>query len=262
LQEKNIYNPKSKMANRALRQAMGYALDNNEIGQKAFQGLRVEANTAILPIYGSLHATSQEVPGFPIDMAKARKLLDDAGYKDINNDGIREDPKGNQLVIYFAAIDEGETSKLLTDYYQHQWQKIGLNVKLAEGKLMDFYDFYDRVQKDDPGIDVYMAAWRSDFNPSPKTMYGENAVQNFTRFVSKENSDLLNKIDSEASLDEITRRAAYLDWQEYVAKEAYIIPTLYRYAITPVNRRVSGYSVTTHQTAKMWANVGVTSKER
>lgn len=37
-----------------------------------------------------------------------KKLLDDAGYKDVDDDGLREDKDGNKLIINFVLMFGGE----------------------------------------------------------------------------------------------------------------------------------------------------------
>ena len=90
------YNPDSKMADKSLRQAMGYALDNNAVGERFYAGLRSNATSLIPPVFQSYH--DDEMKGFTQDLDKAKKLLDDAGYKDVDDDGLREDKDGNKLV--------------------------------------------------------------------------------------------------------------------------------------------------------------------
>ena len=51
----------------------------------------------IPPVFQSYH--DDELKGFTQDLDKAKKLLDDAGYKDVDDDGLREDKDGNKLTI-------------------------------------------------------------------------------------------------------------------------------------------------------------------
>lgn len=102
-----VYDEDAKMADKSLRQAMGYAIDNDAVAQRFYNGLRSNANTVIPPVFGSFGATTEEVPGYSYDPDKANQLLDDAGYVDTNNDGIREDPDGEPLQINFASMEGG-----------------------------------------------------------------------------------------------------------------------------------------------------------
>ncbi|MGX7350483.1 peptide ABC transporter substrate-binding protein [Enterococcus canis] len=254
------YNPNSKMADKSLRQAMGYALNNDSVGEKFYNGLRTGGTTLIPPVFGTLH--DKEIKGYTEDLDKANKLLDDAGYKDTNGDGIREDKDGKELVIKFASMSGGETAQPLADYYVQQWEKVGLKVEYATGRLIDFQAFYDKLKNDDPEIDVFQGAWGTGSDPSPTGLYGPNSAFNYTRFESEENTKLLAAIDSKDSFDDAKRKEAFDAWQEYAFEEAYVIPTLYRNELLPMNNRVTGFTWAYDTTVNPWATIGVTSDDR
>ncbi len=131
------------MADKSLRQAMGYALDNDAVGSRFYNGLRTNATTLIPPVFGTLHNT--EVEGYTLNIDKANQLLDDAGYKDVDGDGMREDKNGEKLTINFASMSGGETAQPLADYYIQQWNEIGLDIHNT-GRLIDFQAFYDKLK--------------------------------------------------------------------------------------------------------------------
>ncbi|KAF9404143.1 hypothetical protein HW555_014492 [Spodoptera exigua] len=235
-----VTNLDSKMGDVKLRQAMGYALDNNAVGEKFYNGLRTNATTLIPPIFKTLH--DSEIKGYTYDIDKAKKLLDDAGYKDTDDDGFRETPKGEKLTINFASMAGGETAQPLADYYIQQWKEIGLDVKLATGRLIDFQAFYDKLKNDDPEIDVFQGAWGVSTAPAPVGLYGRNAAFNYSRFSSEENDKLLDAIVSKESFDADKRKEAYDAWQKYMFEQAPVIPTLYRNEIMPVSNRVKSFT--------------------
>lgn len=254
------YNPESKMADKALRQAMGYAIDNDAVGSRFYNGLRSNATTLIPPVFGTLHNT--EVEGYTLNIDKANQLLDDAGYKDVDGDGMREDKNGEKLTINFASMSGGETAQPLSDYYIQQWNEIGLDVQYTTGRLIDFQAFYDKLKNDDPEIDVFQAAWGTGSDPSPSGLYGPNAAFNYTRFESEENTKLLDAIDSKDSFDDAKRKEAFDAWQEYAADEAFVIPTLYRNQVMPVSNRVKDFSWAYDIDHNRWATVSVTAESR
>lgn len=254
-----ITNPEAKMANIKLRQAMGYAVDNDTVGEKFYNGLRSDATTLIPPVFKTLH--NSKIKGYPYELEKAKKLLDDAGFKDIDGDTFRENPKGEKLTINFAFMAGGETAQPLADYYLQQWKEIGLDVKLTTGRLIDFQAFYDKVKNDDPSVDVYQAAWGTGTAPSPASLYGRNAAFNYSRFSSEENDQLLKAIDSKASFDDEKRKEAYDAWQEYMFEQAPVIPSLYRNEIMPVNDRVKSFTWNYKETKDYYA-VELTAEKR
>ncbi|MGX7031532.1 oligopeptide ABC transporter substrate-binding protein [Vagococcus zengguangii] len=251
--------PNAKMADKSLRQAMGYAINNDQVGEKFYNGLRSNASTLIPPVFAGFHDSSIE--GYSQDKDKAKKLLADAGYKDTDNDGFVEDKDGKPLVIKFASMDGGETAQPLADYYMQEWKEIGLNVELSTGRLIDFQSFYDKVQNDDSEIDVYQAAWGTGSDPSPSGLYSRNAQYNYTRFSSEENDKLLAAIDSADSFDPEKRKEAFSAWQEYAKEEAFVIPTLYRNEVLPVNQRVTGLDWS-NDNYDLWAKIGVSEDAR
>lgn len=254
------YNPDAKMANKALRQAMGYAVDNDAIGERFYYGLRSNASTLIPPVYGSLH--NSELEGYHLDLDRANQLLDDAGFIDVDGDGFREDPDGNKLTINFASMAGGETAQPLADYYVQQWQEIGLDVQYSTGRLIDFQAFYDKLKNDDPDIDVYLAAWGTGSDPSPTGLWGPNSAFNYTRYESDRNTELLAAIDSNDSFDEEKRKEAFDAWQEYMLEEAFGIPTLYRNQVLPISDRVANFTWAYDADHNPWATIGVTSESR
>ncbi|MEO2766243.1 oligopeptide ABC transporter substrate-binding protein, partial [Lacticaseibacillus paracasei] len=122
----NIYNPKAKMANKSLRQAMGYAMNNDQVAAKFYNGTRSRATTLIPPVFGKdVHA---DIDGYNLNIKKANSLLDKAGYKK-GKDGYRTDPDGKKLTINFATMAGGSTAQPMAQNYIQQWKKIGLRVK-------------------------------------------------------------------------------------------------------------------------------------
>lgn len=111
----NVMDANAKMNNVSLRQAMGYALDNATVGESLYNGLYHPANSLIISFFGNLN--DEDIEGYTYQPDKAKKLLDDAGYKDVDGDGLREDPNGQPLKISFAAMKATETQETLVQQY-------------------------------------------------------------------------------------------------------------------------------------------------
>ncbi|HFI0292252.1 TPA: oligopeptide ABC transporter substrate-binding protein [Streptococcus suis] len=235
----NVMNENAKMNDVKLRQAMGYALDTKTAGESLYNGLYKPANSLIISFFGDIHDT--ELKGYTYDPDKANKLLDEAGYKDVDGDGIREGKDGKEFKITFAARTRTEANETLVQQYLTWWKEVGLNVELYTGRTIEANSFYDMLQGNDQNIDVYAAGWSTGYDPDPSGLYGANAKFNFTHFVSDENTKLLKAIGSPESFDEKTNLENYKAWQEYAFEQAFAIPTFESEKLIAVNKRVKYY---------------------
>lgn len=231
----------SKMGDVELRKAMGYALNIEEVSEVYYNGLRERANSMIPPVFKSFFDDSLE--GYTYDEAKAIEILDAAGYKDVDGDGMREDKNGQPLEIRLAAMSGDQTQEDIISYYLQNWKDVGLNVVLTTGRLIDFNSFYDKVRADDPEIDVFMGAWGTGTNPSPFATYSGTSANNLGRYTTEELETILNNIDSPEAMDSAYRSEQFRAYQEYMEENAVVIPMQFRYELFPVNKRVKNYNV-------------------
>ena len=238
---KNVTDPNAKMADVNLRQAMAYALDIDAAGQNLYNGLQHSSNSIIIPFFKDVYNKDQE--GFSYNPEKAKQLLDEAGYKDVDGDGIRENKDGSKLTINFAARTRDEANESLVQQYLNWWKEIGLNVQLYTGRTIELNSFYDKVQADDPEIDVFSAGWSTGYDPNPSGLFGETAQFNFERYVDAEGTAIMNKISSTESFDSAKNVEFYKEWQKYVHDKAFIFPTLVGEELTAVNKRVKYFDV-------------------
>lgn len=238
---KNVTDPNAKMSDVNLRQAMAYALDIDAAGQNLYNGLQHSSNSIIIPFFKDVYNKDQE--GFSYNPEKAKQLLDEAGYKDVDGDGIRENKDGSKLTINFAARTRDEANESLVQQYLNWWKEIGLNVQLYTGRTIELNSFYDKVQADDPEIDVFAAGWSTGYDPNPSGLFGETAQFNFERYVDAEGTAIMNKISSTESFDSAKNVEFYKEWQKYVHDKAFIFPTLVGEELTAVNKRVKYFDV-------------------
>jgi peptide/nickel transport system substrate-binding protein len=230
-----------KMSDVNLRKAMAHAVNNQDVGEQFYDGLRWAGTTLIPPSHPAFHDDSN--PGLKYDPELSKKILDDNGYKDTNGDGLREDPDGKELVINFASMSGGDIAEPLANYYIQKWKEVGLNVQLVDGRLMEFNSFYDRLEADDKAIDIYQGAWGVGSDVDPTGLWGRSAAFNYTRWTSEESDQLLAEAVSEKAFDEKYRAEVYDKWQQLMTEEIPAFPTLYRSELTAVNKRVANWDV-------------------
>ncbi|MEG0438102.1 MAG: oligopeptide ABC transporter substrate-binding protein [Solibacillus sp.] len=254
----SIMDEKAKMNDVKLREAVAYAMDIEQVGERFYQGLRSRATGLIPPTFASFYDSTLE--GFNYDPEKAKALLEEAGYKDVDGDGIREDKEGNKFFVNLAAMEGSDTDEAIVEYYRQNWKEVGLDVQLSTGRLIEFQNFYDKVKADDKEIDMFMAAWGTGTNPSPAGIYEKEAAFNYSRFVSDDLTALLKDIDSKDSMDATHRAKAFRAWEDYMFAQATTVPTYFRTEIIPVNKRVKHYNIDWENEIK-WNEVEVVAED-
>ncbi|RMC39171.1 MULTISPECIES: oligopeptide ABC transporter substrate-binding protein [unclassified Lactobacillus] len=252
---RNVENPNAKMNNKALRQAIGYAMNVDEVNKHYTSSLSFRVTTLIPSKFGDFF--DKDAKGFPYSLKKANDILDKAGFK--KKGKWRTQPNGKPLTIKIAAMSGDATQEPITQNYIQQWKKIGLNVQLATGRLIEHNSFYDKLQHDDKGIDMYIGGWSMPSEPSPQSYYSESAPFNMGRFVTAKNTKLLEDMNSQKAFNHKYRVQKFHEWQRYMNEEAYYIPIYNSYQITAVNNQITGYSFKPSKNNSgqpLWYNVG------
>ncbi len=153
------------------RRAMAYAINPEEIADVAFEDM-------VTPRYNSLglHNTPAWEPyvnediakeyGFDFDENEAKRILDDAGYLDVDGDGFRDYPDGSPLEIKCAVpmgwTDFMDATRIIAD----NMEAVGINMTPEfpdEGKYQT-----DMVNGD---FDMVINNWNSYQSPSPFSLY-------------------------------------------------------------------------------------------
>lgn len=120
------------------RHALGYALDLDQIIEKAYQGAGVTGDTIIPPSYSAYKWTPPADQAFTFDLAKAGQLLDEAGYT-VGDDGLRTMPDGSPIgTLRLFARSESKTSLDVMNFFKEWLAELGIEATvstLESGKL-------------------------------------------------------------------------------------------------------------------------------
>ncbi len=236
---KVVMNHKSKMNNKALRQAIAYAMNVDEVTKHYTHGISFHVPTLIPAQFGDYF--NKDIKGYNYNLKKANQILDKAGYK--KKGKWRVQPNGKPLKIKFLAMSGGATQEPIIQNYLQQWHKIGLNVSLVGGRLTEGNSFYDKVHNDDPAVDMFEAGWNLSSEPSPQELYSEGSQFNYERFATPENTKLLEEMDSQKAFNHKYRVQKFHEWQKYMFDQAFVIPTTNSYSVTAVNKKLTNYSL-------------------
>ena len=160
----NCYrSPKSKgnplLLDVRVRQAIDYAIDKQAIATTAMDGLAPVASSLLSPVQEFYRWAVPADQQYTHDPAKARQILDDAGYK-VGPGGIRVAPNGKPLKFRLAALSDYPTdipaAKMISSYLKAVGIATTVQV-MDEGAFTD-----DNYAAND---DLYIWNWNADIDP-------------------------------------------------------------------------------------------------
>ncbi|MGH0589460.1 ABC transporter substrate-binding protein [Bacillus mycoides] len=133
---------KSYFKDKRVRQAFIYGLERQKVIDTYFQGYASLVNVPITPV--SWAYTEEGINKYEYNLEKAKKLLDEAGWK-AGSDGIREKDGQKLKVSYFASF-ASKINDVMIPVMKEDYKKIGVDFN---PEYMDFNTMISKVIKGD-----------------------------------------------------------------------------------------------------------------
>jgi peptide/nickel transport system substrate-binding protein len=228
-----INNLDPALKDKRVRQAIALALDRNAIINAKFSGRAVTA-TGILP--PTHWAYNGDVTRWSHDIARAKQLLDEAGFKP-NASGVR------LRLVYKTSADAFRVS--IARVIAAQLAQVGIEVEV---RSFEFGTFFSDVKKGNYQIatmqspeitepDFHHWFFHSSKWPTTKDPDGSNRW----RYKNEEVDRLVEAGRTE--LDPAKRKLIYADAQRIIADELPIIPLWHEDNVALANVTLKGYQI-------------------
>jgi len=151
------------LLDKTIRQALSYSLDREQLVALALAGHGVPGSVQLPPSFGDLQETIPANQQFNNDPAKARTMLDAAGYK-VGSNGIRVDKHGKPLSFRLIAIQTTDEDVLAGQIFVKAAQAIGVKLTLEtlDGTTLGNIVYNSTA----PNWDIFIWGWDSN-NPDP-----------------------------------------------------------------------------------------------
>ena len=150
-----------------VRQAIAHAIDKKTIVSRVLSGVGTPTDTLSVSPDAAWSPKIPDDQRFDFDLAKAKQILDDAGYKDTNGDGIREMPGGGQpLKFRYAVRSEGVTAPATAELITGWLRQIGI---ATTQKTYNDSQLTEVIGKGD--YDLFAWGWTPFVDPDPMLSY-------------------------------------------------------------------------------------------
>jgi peptide/nickel transport system substrate-binding protein len=216
-----------------VRQAIEYAIDRKSLVDNIQYGI---PPLAYGPLSSRISCTSESLKNnypYPYDPAKAKSLLDEAGWTDANGDGIRE--KGGVPLKILMITRQGLRS-LMDEAMQAQLKAVGID---SEVRVVEAAAWLDIGSKGDANL--IPLGWA---NAEPDVLRGAFGSENigvgfnWSHFSNKEFDDLVK--EAAITIDPNKRCELYGSAQQIVMDNAATVPIYEEDTTVSIRNNVEG----------------------
>jgi peptide/nickel transport system substrate-binding protein len=120
--------------------AMAHAIDKESMVLNCLNGYGKPAVAEISPENKLYH--NPELIDYPYDLERAKRMLDEAGYKDRDGDGVREDADGNRLELSLTTNAGNQVREKMCSILKEDWTKLGIRVNY---RPLDFQTLVEKL---------------------------------------------------------------------------------------------------------------------
>ena len=213
-----LNNNSPKLADKRVRQALDYLFNREEIYKTVYFGSKT-------PTIGPIHPTkpyyNKKLTVRSFDAAKAKTLLQEAGWMDTDGNGIVDkiiDGKKVELNIELIYANGYEDYASISEIFKSDAIKAGINII---PKTFDSKAYRTMVRSRDFEATIAVSSWY----PLHRDLEGRfhtNGAQNYSSFSNPEADALTLKLKS--TIDESKLPAGYLRIQEIIHDE---VPSIF-----------------------------------
>lgn len=223
-----------------VRRALAMAIDRKLIRDKLAHGLGDLTDTALSPKIS--WAWTADTAHYDFDPAKAKALLDEAGWK-VGSDGVRV-KDGERFAFNYSTQTESRTGKAIEVIVQQMWHDIGAAVAVKNAPTAQFFDNTAAGILQGGHYDVAGFAWGGAADPDDSAIYsahnmaprGQNALFWTDPIATKAMDDEL------ATVDRARRQRDFVTEQQQFASEVPSIILFYRREPEVYNSDLKGYT--------------------
>ncbi|AYK08586.1 nickel ABC transporter substrate-binding protein [Brevibacillus laterosporus] len=223
---------------RKLRLAIQHAFDKQAVIDHIFYGTERKADTLFAP---TIPYTKIDVKPYEHDEEKAKQLLDEAGWKQVNGKPFRE-KAGKTLQLELMFISSDNIQKAIAEYTQGEFRKLGIDMKLTSKEEEDFW-----ATANEGSFDLlFTASWGVPFDPhsylSAITTPSEGGSPDYKALSGLPGKKELDKKIKEVlvSTDEAHRKMLYTDILTTLHEQAAYLPISYQSNIAVYHKNLSG----------------------
>lgn len=229
----------------AVRKAIAFGINKKAIVDRVYLG---HATISETPVNPSSYLSIDDIDKtYLYDAEKARMILESAGFKDEDNDGMYEDEKGRGLSLKLTTNSSNELRVRTLDMISEDLKQIGIEVekdyKLAknvdredEEAESDWAKFESKINSGN--FEVVLLGWDTFFTEDLSYMFGSDSPMNFINYRSEQMDLALENI--EEAIQKKDKIECFIDAQDVFLEELPYVSLFFTNAAVLSNKKLNG----------------------
>lgn len=192
-----------------VRRAIAHAIDKELLVERIRRGYATPGTTIVPPSNAFWHYQPTGEEFFDFDLAEANRILDEAGYADTDDDGVREMPGGGDPLEFRFFLVANDADGVKSAVFIENWlEEIGIqlntesmnNASVLEHYYAGDFDIYWYGWSTGPDPDFLLSTFTPDEcgfwsdtcwdNPEYTALYNEQR----TTFLAEERQEIVNEL--------------------------------------------------------------------
>lgn len=194
-----------------VRKAMTLLLDRETIRTTILHGLADQLTSPFMP---GTAESNPDIEPLPFDPAAAAALLDEAGWKDTNGNGLR-DKDGTEFKFEIMFPTTSEEWEQIATVHKEELQRNGIEMNIRQ---LEWATLIDTIDKRD--FDAIIMGWAMSPDPDMYQLWHSSQIEkgsNYVAFNVPEADQIM--VDYRASFDKAERARLGHRFHEIIAEE-------------------------------------------
>ncbi len=222
-------------ADKRVRTALTHLVNRELILDKVMYGLGAIVTN---PFYINSPEYDKSIEPIPYDPAAARKLLEEAGWVDHDNDGIR-DKDGVKFSFEFLIPGGSETGEKIATILKEELDGIGIDMTIRKTEWAVF-----TTRLNERNFDAVTLAWSMGIESDPYQIWSSTQAEAGSNFIGFKNAEVDRLIEeARKEFDRDKRIELYRQFSEIIHEEQPYTFLFCRKATVAVNKRFENVTV-------------------
>jgi peptide/nickel transport system substrate-binding protein len=223
-----------QFADPRVRRALTMGTDRENIVRAVLRGYGTVAHTGVPPFHWAFDPSAVEI--IPYDPDGARALLDEAGWRDRDGDGVRESADGTRL-SFSIKYNQNLTRQQIAEIMQSQLAEIGAEVR---PQMVEIATLLDQIQtptlRDFDGV---VMGWSADFKLDDMDLFHSERIDGLFAFSGTRNHEMDRLMEAiSLTVDREEARELWREYQRVLVEEQPYTFFYFPDRLEGVNRRV------------------------